>query len=303
MHNSLNDDILWYIDDIEYLNNDIFQLKGWILHKENEITALKIGENNIIYNIVDRPDVKLHYPNIYNSMVGIEFSFKKEDIKKPISVILNETIISNIGNLEYWFVFYSKFNKENKELIIVDDFYKDPDMVRNYAINNLNFESSGYHKGQRTNESFILDGTKEIFEEILGKPIYNWNHPNYANGRFQFCTSQDAIVYHTDTQNYAAMVYLTPNAPLDTGTSTYKSKITGATKIHTNEGQLYEDTFKGISDKLNFYDKTTYDVVDSIANVYNRLVMFNSKSIHAATSYFGDTINNSRFFHIFFFDI
>ena len=85
--------------------------------------------------------------------------------------------------------------------------------------------------------------------------------------------------------------------------STYKSKITGATKIHTNEGQLYEDTFKGISDKLNFYDKTTYDVVDSIANVYNRLVMFNSKSIHAATSYFGDTINNSRFFHIFFFDI
>ena len=174
----------------------------------------------------------------------------------------------------------SGFNNTKKDLVVVDNFYKDPDMVRNYAINNLNFESSGYHKGQRTNESFILDGTKEIFEEILGKPIYNWNHPNYANGRFQFCTSQDAIVYHTDTQNYAAMVYLTPNAPLDTGTSTYKSKITGATKIHTNEGQLYEDTFKGISDKLNFYDKTTYDVVDSIANVYNRLVMFDSSEFH-----------------------
>ena len=93
----------------------------------------------------------------------------------------------------------SGFNNTKKDLVVVDNFYKDPNMVRNYAINNLNFEFSGYHKGQRSVDSFILDGTKEIFEEILSRPIYNWNHQNYANGRFQFCTAQDPIVYHVDT--------------------------------------------------------------------------------------------------------
>jgi hypothetical protein len=197
----------------------------------------------------------------------------------------------------------SGFNTTKKDLVVVDNFYKDPDMVRNYAINNLNFEFSGYHKGQRSVDSFILDGTKEIFEEILGRPIYNWNHQNYANGRFQFCTAQDPIVYHVDTQNYAAMVYLTPNAPLQTGTATYKSKLTGATRFDTTEGELFEKTFKGLSNNLNFYDNSTWEPVDTIANVYNRLVMFDSKCLHAATGYFGDAIDNARFFHLFFFDI
>ena len=88
----------------------------------------------------------------------------------------------------------------------------------------------------------------------VGKPVItDWENQG-MNGRFQTCKAGIPLVYHCDDQKWAAMVYLTPNAPLDTGTSTYKSKITGATKIHTSEGQLYEDTFKGISDKLNFYD-------------------------------------------------
>jgi len=54
---------------------------------------------------------------------------------------------------------------------------------------------------------------------------------------------------------------------------------------------------------MNFYDNTTYELVDSMANVYNRLVMFDAKAIHAATGYFGDAINNARFFQLFFFDV
>ena len=68
-------------------------------------------------------------------------------------------------------------------------------------------------------------------------------------------------------------------------------------------GELYFNTFKGLSNELNFYDKTSFEMVDNIANVYNRLVLFNSKNIHAAVNYFGDNIDNSRFFHLFFFDI
>jgi hypothetical protein len=99
------------------------------------------------------------------------------------------------------------------------------------------------------------------------------------------------------------MVYLTPDAPLQSGTATYKSIHTGKTKFEEAVGEEYETTFRGRSDELNFYDKTSFEMVDNIANVYNRLVLFDSKNIHAAINYFGDTKENSRFFHLFFFDI
>ena len=54
---------------------------------------------------------------------------------------------------------------------------------------------------------------------------------------------------------------------------------------------------------MNFYDSTSYEVVDKVANVYNRLVLWDAKAIHAATNYFGDSIENARFFQLFFFDV
>ena len=68
-------------------------------------------------------------------------------------------------------------------------------------------------------------------------------------------------------------------------------------------GRRYYKTFKGLSNDMNFYDGTQFEKIDDIGNVYNRLVIFNSSQLHAATEYFGDAINNARFFHMFFFDV
>ena len=67
--------------------------------------------------------------------------------------------------------------------------------------------------------------------------------------------------------------------------------------------QAYIDAFKGNSNEMNFYDGSNFEKIDEVGNVYNRLVLFNAKHIHAATQYFGDAIDNSRFFHMFFFDV
>jgi hypothetical protein len=64
-----------------------------------------------------------------------------------------------------------------------------------------------------------------------------------------------------------------------------------------SRGKLNYQIFKN-----NFYDKSGLEVVDVVGNVYNRLFIFNAKSIHAASEYFGDTKENSRLFQIFFFD-
>jgi hypothetical protein len=55
--------------------------------------------------------------------------------------------------------------------------------------------------------------------------------------------------------------------------------------------------------KTGFYDSTQFDLVDSVGNVYNRLILFNAKMIHAAPTYFGERLDDSRLFQLFFFDI
>jgi hypothetical protein len=305
-HKSNFDNVFWHIDSMRLINDDLYEVSGWIFSTERSIKKVIIGDveyANLQNGLYPRKDVKEVYPNLPNDLVGWTFMVKPSNVNAPIDIILDtEVQVSNIGTLNSWLVFNSGLNYVAPiNIIVVDNFYSNPDLVREYAIENLNFESSDYHRGMRSSDSFILNGTKERFEQILGKPILNWDNPSYANGKFQFCTSLDPIVYHTDIQSYAAMVFLTPNAPLQSGTATYRSIYTNSIKIDNDD--THAKAFKGLSNDLNFYDKTSFEVVDSIANIYNRLIIFDSKNIHAAVNYFGDTIYNSRFFHLFFFDV
>jgi hypothetical protein len=115
------------------------------------------------------------------------------------------------------------------------------------------------------------------------------------NGRYQYCVPEDRLVYHYDSQTWAAMIYLTPDAPYPTGTSFYAHRQSRIR--HVDEHPQSNDCFAG-----GFYDSTKFELVDTIGNVYNRLVIFDARLYHAATGYFGKTIDDARLFQIFFFD-
>ena len=126
------------------------------------------------------------------------------------------------------------------ELVVVDNFYKNPEQVRELALS-LEFDPNPqYHKGSRTHEAFAPEEIQRKFETLMGKQIYNWNHEAYPNGVFQYCTAEDKIVYHMDTQTYAAVVYLTPDAPPECGTSFFRSKINKIKKDPNDENLLME---------------------------------------------------------------
>lgn len=303
-HDTNNPNVLMYVDLIKK-DNDNYIISGWIFHKEKIIASILVNNSKIDFYRHQRLDVKQVYPYIPSADVGFTFTLSKSDLYTNISIVLEDgSILDNIGTLEKWYIKHSSFGQLNPEIIIVDNFYKDPDAVRNFAINNLKFNPSGYHKGCRTSR-FILDGTKEKFENILNKKIINWEYPGYANGCFQFCVESDPIVYHVDQQMFAGIVFLTPDAPLDSGTLTFKSKKTGRFKYSKNEidQKDFISSFSDDTGNVNFYSNTNLELVDRVANIYNRLVLFEARSIHAAEKYFGDNINNGRLFHIFFFDI
>ena len=190
------------------------------------------------------------------------------------------------------------------ELIVVDNFYDDPDTVREYALEQEFIANESYHKGSRTEKKYIPDWIQGEFERLLNLKIKEFVG---ATGVFQYCIARDSLVYHFDIQEYAAMIYLTPNAPLETGTRTFRSKITGLRSAATEEDEKQFGLSKKEIDAAsfngsNFYDSTNMELVDSVANVYNRMVIFNGRALHAASGYFGDTKENGRLFHLFFFN-
>ena len=126
----------------------------------------------------------------------------------------------------------------------------------------------------------------------MGQKIYDFE--SSYNGVFQIMKSNDPQVYHYDTQKWAGMIYLSPNAPIVSGTRLHKSKINGTR--HRDEPDS-DGAFLG-----DFYDSTKFDITDSVANIYNRLLIMDAGSFHSAGPYFGNTMESARLTHLFFFD-
>lgn len=180
-------------------------------------------------------------------------------------------------------------------VIIVDDFYADPHSVREFALSQEFIHSPSYHKGKRTQKQFLFPGIKQEFERRLDMRITRWDEYTH-NGVFQICTSADPLVYHSDLQKYAATVYLTPNAPLDGGLRTLRSKVTGVFR-DPPQPRISELTYTN-----NLLDPTKWETVDQVGNVFNRLVIFDAKLLHAAGTYWGHDDRTGRLFQMFFFD-
>jgi hypothetical protein len=181
-------------------------------------------------------------------------------------------------------------------LIIADDFYNNPDDVRNFALHQ-EFSVRGNYPGIRT-KSFLTDSNKEVINSLVshaGGGVTDWlldeNGDGYT-GAFQICTAMDRTWIHSDYHNmWAGVCYLTPDAPLSGGTALYKHKESG------NRESI---------DKVDYgehgYDYTKWDVVDRIGNVYNRLILYPGKLFHASIDYFGSDMYNGRLFQTFFFN-
>ncbi len=206
---------------------------------------------------------------------------------------LHELALNQINNFKSTDAALTVNQNSKKRIFVVDDFYSDPHFVRRVALDQEFNADINWYKGKRSAEKYLTEEIKQKFEQLMGIKITNWEHHG-MNGRFQYCTPEDLLVYHHDAQTWAGIVYLTPDAPFDTGTCLLAHK---ATKARHAEDPGIAEAFNG-----GFYDSTKFEVVDVVGNVFNRLIIFDAKCIHAASKYFGQTVKDSRLFHLFFFD-
>lgn len=190
-------------------------------------------------------------------------------------------------------------------LIIIDNFYKNAMETRNYVLTQ-EFKVRGNYPGQRT-RSFANNHLKDIIQDYItpfGGKITEFPMPdeinkddnNIYNGAFQYTTSRDRSWIHVDGfNNWAGVLYMTPDAPVSAGTGFYKYK----------DGTTYESDMKILDNKAEIdafcQDMTRWEQVDKVGNIFNRLILFNSKRFHMSLDYFGNSKENGRLFQVFFF--
>jgi hypothetical protein len=184
--------------------------------------------------------------------------------------------------------------------LVIDDFYAEPEKVREFALNQ-EFKVRGNYPGQRT-VSFLNDSLRKTLQDILypyAGNIRDWG--GEYTGSFQYTVAADRSWIHSDsTTDWAALVYLTPDAPLTAGTGIFKHKSTGLMNWdYRNKSQEYLKTAPPGDD---FQDMTKWDMVDRFGNIFNRLVMYRADNYHMSLDYFGNNKENGRLFQVFFFN-
>jgi hypothetical protein len=206
---------------------------------------------------------------------------------------------------------------------VVDGFYPDPDKTRRWAMETPFTARGGEKQGWGT-PAYQPRGIKAHIEKRFGVRIKYWEDraavPETENGSLYtgFSTGKrmDPLNIHYDRLgpgNYKEsygwiilIVYLTPDAPFDAGTSMWQHRGTGLTsgpsikdaerlKISVDE---LEETLA-----LDAYRQQRWREIDRVGNVYNRALMFPGVTIHSATRHFGSNLSNGRIIQVFYFAI
>ncbi len=184
--------------------------------------------------------------------------------------------------------------------IIIDDFLDDPDYIRGVALN-AEYNLTGSFPGSRTYQcdEKYNEEIKNKLEAILKTKIVEWTkHRNEKTDEiidvdtscFQLCLQDSKTWIHQDPNEYTAILYLTPNAPIDSGTGVYMHKKTG----------IYRHIE---SDQVDDIDINNWQLIIFSGNVYNRLFIFRGDLYHrSVVPGFGTDKYTGRITQTFFFN-
>ena len=159
-------------------------------------------------------------------------------------------------------------------MIIIDNYFEDPSIYREYALSRKDYEGPGLEDGWRGYRSQELSIENKLEGEILSK-IYSTVEEvtgrSIDKSQVYFHLTPERVMneipnfhkmkWHQDPCDFAGIIYLTPDPPKNTGTCLLD---------------------------------------ECVPNVYNRLLAYSGKHLHGPDHLFGDGIDTTRMTITFF---
>jgi hypothetical protein len=200
---------------------------------------------------------------------------------------------------------------------ILDNFFENPDEIREFALKQ-SYSKKYAVPGYRTDPLHIIAPRLfdifaarvfALFFDFDAEPSINWN----MSASFQWVPAvYETGWVHTDDiekTNISGVVYLTPDAPLDGGTSVYRPTSRTRDIDDGPKAPFYDfytserkDSFPDLENYRLARDthNAKFDKTISISNVYNRLFTYNTYDYHSEDKFFGNTLKDSRLTLVFF---
>ena len=198
-----------------------------------------------------------------------------------------------------------------QNIIVIDDFYDNPEEVRNAGLNaEYPVPEEGFtYPGKNSNNEFYNREIHSKFEDILKQPLI----PAKPNGYFRISLEKDSFrqdVHVDPSWEFGAVLYLSlPEHSFDeAGTSFWRHNTLNIEHIPQNNE---EAQFHGYPSYKEAWWTTVYgDGLDRnkwtryfmCPMRYNRLVIFRTHLWHSHNVNFGDCMENGRLVQLFFFN-
>ena len=195
---------------------------------------------------------------------------------------------------------------------IVENFYENPDAIRKFALKQQytfchEVKDIDYvYPGCRTQDLSNLD--KVLFDKICTKLVSVFHNAENDHMRWVITTSFQSVsaeyaqgVIHTDHNTiFAGVLYLTPDAPLNSGTSLFKKNKKFDDKKYQQALEDNDAKFKAGEIAMSTDYHSMFDEIVRVNNVYNTLIIYEGRHFHAANHFFGKTLKYSRLAQVFF---
>lgn len=208
-----------------------------------------------------------------------------------------------------------------QRLIIVDNFYADPEAVREYALH-TNYKAHDGHTypGENSTDPLIIPGTMEAFKRILGEHIEPSKEGVFGHFRVSLGSDSFEQDVHVDPSNtpgeniWAGVLYLNtpdqckrPDGSVRDGTNVWHHKDTDTDSVPTSpeEGlalgfKNYEEVHEQLIER-DGNDRTKWELLHRVPMKFNRIAFFRPIDWHSHGENFGSDRSNGRLVQIFFF--
>lgn len=196
---------------------------------------------------------------------------------------------------------------------IIDNFFENPDNIRDFALSQ-DFSRKDNCGWPGIRSPMLLDIDSNFYKDVMSKILsvyFNIPGDSIAVNFQAFFQSinesfEEGWCHVDNGVTMAGVVYLTPEAPVEAGTSIYSDPSKEIdfsvceNKLLFYDGKIQNlDTYRKIRNEFN----SNFTKIVDVGNLYNRLVMYPGDCFHRENKFFGSTIDDSRLTLVFFVNL
>lgn len=198
----------------------------------------------------------------------------------------------------------------NQNIIVVDDFYTNPDEIRNIALNS-NYpepETEYTYPGKNSEDSYYNQEIHFNFEKLINQKL----KPADRNGYFRISLENDSHKQdiHVDPSwEWGAVVYLSnpKDCVNEGGTSFWRHNTLNIEMCPKTDKEAQNYGFSSYEEARGSFvyddgqDRSKWTRYFLCPMKYNRMVIFRTYLWHSHNYNFGTNLENGRLVQLFFF--